>query len=136
LPSPHGTETILLVEDEPVVRAMASSMLRAQGYTILEASNGTEALTVAGSHPEQIHILVTDVVMPHMNGRMLAEHIQKITPEIKILFTSGYLDDTILHHRVLESAAFLQKPYTLVSLARKIREILDSDAEASQADRQ
>jgi two-component system, cell cycle sensor histidine kinase and response regulator CckA len=123
----RGTETILLVEDEPMVRGIAVEVLRSQGYTVLEAENGVEALTLAMAHTENIHLLLTDVVMPQMSGRLLAERLLEVRPNLKVIFVSGYTHNTIVHHGVLdEGIAFLQKPYTPAMLARKVREVLDN----------
>lgn len=123
-----GKETILLVEDEPLVRELAVRTLRKAGYEVLEAANGTEALRVSETHEGEIHLLMTDVVLPQMSGKALAEQLQAIRPEIRILYSSGYTDNTIVHHGVLEaSVAFLQKPYTPAALARKVREVLDAE---------
>jgi len=124
---PTGTETILLAEDETMLRDLAVQMLRTQGYTVLEASHGKEALRIAQAYPETIHIVVTDLIMPQMGGRALVERLQELRPGVKILYVSGYTDDALLHHGVLgEGAAFLQKPYTSGTLAREVRAILDS----------
>ncbi len=126
-PLPRGTETILLVEDEPSVRHLACSILEAQGYNVLRANNGQEGLQVARDCKDApIRLAITDVIMPQMGGRVMAEWLKATYPDIKILFTSGYTDDAIAHHGVLESGiAFLPKPYTPVMLACKVRELLD-----------
>ena len=124
---PEGTETVLLVEDEPSVRDVASHVLREQGYTVLEAGNGNEALNMVQAHSHgQIHLLLTDVVMPLMGGRELAGQIREIHPETAVLYTSGYTDDAIIRHGVLEAdTEFIEKPFTPTDLARKVRELLD-----------
>ena len=124
---PLGTETVFLVEDEPSVRSMASQVLREQGYTVLESANGVEALRVAEERAgEELHLLLTDVVMPLMGGRELADQLKGLHPETRVLYTSGYTDDAIVDHSVLGTGAdFIPKPFTPVSLARKIREVLD-----------
>jgi CheY-like chemotaxis protein len=124
---PHGMETVLLVEDEPLVRSLAARVLREQGYTVLEASNGEEALRLAHEHAaKEIHLLFTDVVMPRMSGREVAEHLVKVRPRMQVLYTSGYTEDSIFHHGVMDDGvAFLQKPFKPDDLARKVREVLD-----------
>jgi PAS domain S-box-containing protein len=122
---PAGSETVLLVEDEPAARAVAARVLRRQGYTVIEAANGEEALRVARDH-EKIHLLLTDVVMPRMGGPLLAEKLHALRSDLRVLFTSGYTDDAIIRHGARDSPlAFLQKPYTPGVLARKVREVLD-----------
>ena len=126
----RGTETILLVEDDAGVRALARGVLKSGGYTLLEASNGAEALRVAGQHNDTIHLLVSDVVMPGMSGRQLEECLSAIHPNVKTLYMSGYADNAIVHHGILEPGlAFLQKPFTPDALLRKVREALGSEQE-------
>jgi CheY-like chemotaxis protein len=127
-PLPRGTETLLVVEDEPSVRSLACGVLKAQGYKVLSASNGQEALHTACEHKgAPIRLVVTDVIMPRMGGRMMAECLKTTYHDLKILFTSGYTDDTITHHGVLDAGVeFLTKPYTPATLARKVREVLDN----------
>lgn len=121
-----GSETILLVEDESNVRRMVRDMLRRQGYTILEAADGHVAQRIFENCGRQIHLLLSDVVMPEIGGRQLADRLQGMNAELKVLFMSGYTDDGVIHHRVLEpGTAFLQKPFTPDALARKVREVLD-----------
>ncbi|MBF8259935.1 MAG: PAS domain S-box-containing protein, partial [Actinobacteria bacterium] len=125
-PSP-GTETILLAEDEEVVRRLAREILSGNGYKVLEAGNGREALLLSEAHRGEIHLLLTDVVMPKMSGRELTERIRLQRPDLRILYMSGYTDDAILRHGVLEDGIpFLQKPFTPEELTRKVREVLDS----------
>ena len=127
-PLPHGSETILVVEDEPAVRRIAVRLLSTQGYTLLEAENGAEAVAISANHAGTIDLLFTDVVLPGMGGREIAERVQEGRPGIKVLFTSGYTDDAILQHRLLEKdVALLQKPFSRESLTRKVREVLDAD---------
>ena len=123
----EGQETILLVEDEPMIRALACDMLRSKGYTVLEAGDGPEAVQLAKQSETPIHLLLTDVVMPGMSGGNLAERLRLLRPALKILFMSGYTDDAIVHHGVKqEGAAFLQKPFTPDGLVVKVREVLDA----------
>lgn len=122
-----GTETVLVVEDEPQVRLIATEILKANGYKVLEAYNGEEALRVAENYPDAIHLLVTDVVMPQMGGVELAKRIQDARPVIKILYVSGYTENTIVHHGVQDdTVSFQPKPYTPLALMKKVREVLDS----------
>ena len=123
----RGKETILLVEDEDQVRAVACGILKKFGYHVLEARSAGEALLLSEKHPVRIELLLTDVVMPTMNGRELAERIRLMRPGIRVLYMSGYTDNVIVHHGVLNSgAAFLQKPFTPESLARNVRQVLDA----------
>jgi CheY-like chemotaxis protein len=117
-----------LVEDETSVRELARRALLNEGYIVLEASHGEEALQVAQQHQGSIDLLVTDVVMPGgMSGRQLAEHLTLLRQETKVLYISGYTDNAIIHHGVLDAGiAFLQKPFTPSRLANKVREILDT----------
>jgi CheY-like chemotaxis protein len=132
--APHqGTETILLVEDEEGVRDLVRDILQMNGYTVLEASAGEEALRRCKEYTDVIHLVLTDVVMPLMSGRELAEHIVPLKPGIKVLYMSGYTDDTILHHGALGAdMAFLQKPFTPEALARKVREVLDGGSRSTK----
>jgi CheY-like chemotaxis protein len=137
VPAPHapaavpdlrarGGETVLLVEDEPGVRAIGKDLLEFHGYKVLEAENGVRALEVEARHKGPIHLLLTDVVMPLMGGRELAERLSSRRPETRILFVSGFTDDTVVRHGVLdEGVAFLQKPFTLESLSRTVRQVLE-----------
>jgi PAS domain S-box-containing protein len=123
--SARGTETILFVEDEHSVRELVRDYLVGAGYCMLEASDGIQALKVAASHPGPIHLLITDVVMPHLSGPELATKLSSERPGLKVLFISGYTDDTVFRHGVLEGGvAFLQKPFNLKALSQKIREVL------------
>jgi PAS domain S-box-containing protein len=121
-----GDETILLVEDQPQVRAVARAALTRHGYTVLDASRGEEALQIEQGHRGSIHLLLTDVVMPGMSGRELARRLFGRRPALRVLYTSGYTDDAIVHHEVIDSGvAFIQKPFTPVGLLRKVRDVLD-----------
>jgi signal transduction histidine kinase len=121
-----GTETILLAEDATAVRIAARQILERFGYTVLEAANGTDALSIAQNRGT-IDLLLTDVVMPEMSGRELVDRFAKLRPNTRVLFMSGYTDDAIVRHGVLRAgAAYLQKPFSPETLARKVREVLDS----------
>ena len=126
---PRGTETILLVEDDPALREMAAALLARLGYTVLSAANGLEALNVTHQRATgHIDLLFTDVVMPHMSGKELADRITALYPRTKILFTSAYTETAIVHQGVLNPGiTLLQKPFTPSALAHKVREVLDKD---------
>jgi PAS domain S-box-containing protein len=127
-----GSETILLVEDDEVVRALAARILQECGYKVLESENPEDALQVGERQKEPIDLLLTDVVLPGMSGRKVAEHLAFLRPGMKVLYMSGYTDDTIVRHGVLEADTFfLQKPFTPIALARKVREVLDADRKES-----
>jgi PAS domain S-box-containing protein len=121
-----GLETILLAEDEAGVRSLLRRVLEQNGYTVLEAENGTEALQLCAKHPEPIHLLVTDLVMPKMNGRELAERMAQIRPNLQVLYMSGYTDDAIIRQGIQElGTAFLQKPFNPAAFLEKVRQRLD-----------
>jgi response regulator RpfG family c-di-GMP phosphodiesterase len=125
----RGTETVLLVEDEDGVRKFTRQILEMQGYRVLEARNGKEAIELEQTVAATIHLLLTDVVMPDMNGRQLAESILPRRQGLKVLYMSGYTDDAIVRQGVMDAShAFLQKPYSLLSFARKVREVLDGQS--------
>jgi CheY-like chemotaxis protein len=115
----------LLVEDAQPLRALAHELLEGSGYTVLEAANGADAIRLAAQHQGPIHLLLTDVVMPGMDGPKVAAYMTRIYPGIKVLYASGYTDDAIVHHGVLDSGvALLQKPFTRAALTSKVREVL------------
>jgi two-component system cell cycle sensor histidine kinase/response regulator CckA len=121
-----GSETVLVVEDVAAVRAVACEMLGRHGYRVLEAPDGETALRLVAKHQGEIHLLLTDVVMPDVSGRELADKVAAVRPGVRVLFMSGYTDDAVVRHGVLqEGIAFLQKPFTPDTLARKVREVLD-----------
>jgi CheY-like chemotaxis protein len=124
---PHGTETILLVEDDPALREMAATLLTRLGYTVLAAGNGVEALGLKNERGTgHIDLLFTDIVMPHMSGTELADRVRALYPYTKILFTSAYTENAIVHQGVVgKGVLLLQKPFTPSALARKVREVLD-----------
>jgi len=125
----RGSETILLVEDDPQLRQLSSSVLAHCGYKVLAASGPEEGLAICKENHRDIRLLVTDVVMPKMNGRQLAEQILLVSPNIKVLYISGYTSNAIVHYGVLDAGLwFLPKPFTLSALIAKVREVLDSPA--------
>lgn len=131
--SPRGTEKVLLVEDEVEVLRLSSSLLTALGYSVLSAGSGAEALQIAAACAEPVQLLVTDVVMPGMGGRDVAERIRRLHPDVRVLFVSGYADDAVVRHGVLiKGMNFLQKPFSGISLAFKVREVLDSEHQVIQ----
>jgi hypothetical protein len=132
----RGTETILLVEDDPQLRQLSSSVLAHCGYKVLAASSPEEGLEVCRANHQEIRLLVTDVVMPRMNGRQLAEQVLKISPQTRVLYISGYTNNAIVHYGVLDPGLwFLPKPFTLSALIAKVREVLDASATAPQGER-
>jgi PAS domain S-box-containing protein len=125
-PSVRGSETILLVEDEEGVRELVAETLQSQGYRVIEAPHGGHALEICEQHQGRIDLMLTDVVMPQMSGRELAERVRPLRPDMKVMFVSGYTDISIVHHGILEAnAPFLPKPFTPDALARKVREVLN-----------
>jgi two-component system cell cycle sensor histidine kinase/response regulator CckA len=127
-PVARGSETILLVEDEPDVRELAAEILRDRGYAVLEAESPDHAMRVAEGHQQPIHLLFTDVVMPGSSGRDLADRLGPLRPAMKVLYMSGYTDHAIVHHGVLDpSVAYIAKPFTPDAVIRKVREVLDEE---------
>jgi CheY-like chemotaxis protein len=123
---PGGQETLLIVEDDEAVRALTRAVLRGRSYEVIEAVDADEALRLVAQNPKPIALLVTDVVMPGMSGRELASRLTTLRPELKVLYVSGYTDDAVVRHGLLEAEiSFLQKPFTPDALARKVREVLD-----------
>lgn len=130
--APRGVETVLLVEDEEGVRALGARILERHGYTVLEARNGRDALSVASQHNGAIDLLLTDVVMPEMGGKQLAEALVSRDASLRVLFISGYTDGDISRRGDLDpNTAFLQKPFTARGLLGRVREVLDGDAVAA-----
>ncbi len=131
---PRGTETILLVEDDPAVRALANNILHDKGYAVLAPQHPAEAEQICTQHTQPIHLLLTDLIMPGMSGRELARRAVALRPHIKVLYMSGYTDDALIHREVFENRfAFVQKPFTPVELETKVREVLDSVQPSTQA---
>jgi CheY-like chemotaxis protein len=132
-PSPvGGSETVLLVEDEEPVRSVTTLLLEALGYRVLQAENGQDALRLFEANREKIDLLMADVVMPDLSGREVAEALQAMDPHLKVLFQSGYTDDTVVRRGILRAeVAFLKKPFSLDDLARKVREALDRPPNSS-----
>lgn len=126
--APHGNETILLVEDEAQVRQIAQQILLSLGYHVITAENGEHALSIAAAYPDDINLMITDVVMPQMGGRELAERLSPLRQHLRVVFMSGYTDDAIVRHGLMDDRLeFIQKPFTADALARKVRASLDAD---------
>ncbi len=122
----RGNETVLLVEDERQLRELFQIVLQENGYNVLAASDGTEAILLSERHPGALHLLISDVVMPQVGGREVAERMAAMRPNMKVLFMSGYTDDAVMRDGILDTEAnFLQKPFTPSALAKKVREVLD-----------
>ena len=127
-PVPPGDETVLLVEDEPEVRDLAREILEASGYTVLQACDPQDAVLIAERHAGPIRLLLTDVIMPRQSGRALAERLRPLRPELQVLYMSGYTNEAIVRHGVLEpDTMFIQKPFTPAALGHKVRDALDRD---------
>jgi CheY-like chemotaxis protein len=133
--APGGDETILLVEDDKEVASLARLILQTKGYRVMSAGSGEDALALCAKLPGAIDLVLTDVILPGMNGRALADRLHAtLGPDLKVLFMSGYTEDAIVHHGVLKSdIAFLPKPFTPNELARKIRDVLDAEPDATKA---
>jgi len=132
--TPHGCETILLVEDEPAVRQSEREFLLLNGYLVLEASDGEDALHLVSGFNGPIHLMISDVVMPRIGGAKLAERLRSLKPDLKVLFVSGYAEATVLRQGGIDlSTGFLQKPFSLKTLARKIREVIEVDSSSKAA---
>jgi CheY-like chemotaxis protein len=131
----RGTETVLLVEDSDTVRKLARKLLEEDGYTVLEASGGDDGWQISEQHNGPIDLLLTDVVMPGTSGREIAQRLAARRPQMRVLYMSGYTDDAIVRHRVLDATApFIQKPFTRAALIRKVREVLDApETQATEA---
>ncbi len=130
-PVSSGTETLLLVEDEDALRQASAEFLALRGYTVLQAKDGLDALSIAKNHRDTIDLAVTDVVMPRVSGGQLAKELAKVRPETRVLFMSGYTGQTVIDHKVIDvESNFLQKPFTLNQLAGKVRAVLDRDPSA------
>jgi two-component system cell cycle sensor histidine kinase/response regulator CckA len=124
-----GSETILLVEDQEDGRGFAKTALMSNGYHVIDAANGAEAIGLSAGHPGPIHMMITDIVMPGMNGRELADHLQAQRPDMKILFMSGYTADVIVQRGIIDSMeGFLAKPFSPIALTATIREVLGRHA--------
>jgi two-component system cell cycle sensor histidine kinase/response regulator CckA len=119
-------ETILIVDDEADIRALARDILEGRGYTVLEAGDGADALLIAGLYPEPIHLVLTDVIMPTLSGPDMAEDLKAVRPDTKVVFMSGYTTEVMGQYGVMRSGApFLAKPFSPDALVRKLREVLD-----------
>ena len=125
---PQGTETILVVEDNRMVRGLTVDILKSKGYTVLDAEAGWEALGVCEKEKNPIDLILTDVVMPHMSGPELIEWLRKVRADFKVLYMTGYTDETIVQHGILEKGVnLIHKPFTIEKLERKVREVLDKN---------
>jgi DNA-binding NtrC family response regulator len=124
----RGSETVLIAEDEPDLRELTRMFLQEHGYKVIDAASAEQALKIADALSEPIHLLLTDVIMPGMSGRQLAERIQDRRPQTKIIYMTGYTDDMIVQHKVLEPGVnMLQKPFTRLDLVQKVRSTLDGE---------
>jgi CheY-like chemotaxis protein len=122
-----GTETILVVEDDDAVRKLVHRALVDHGYTVLDAISAREAVTFCERHKGLIHLMISDVILPQMSGRELAKRVQELRPKMRVIFMSGYADDAVAHHGILEAGhVFVEKPFVPAAMVRKVREILTS----------
>src|SRR5437773_2747947 len=122
--APTGSETVLLVEDEPALRTLIHEILRGAGYRILQGATPDEALAVAAAHPGPIHLVLTDVILPSMSGRQMADALRAVRPQTRVVFMSGYSDDAISHHGILKPGTqFMEKPCTCGGLLLCVREL-------------
>jgi len=129
--APRGDETVLLVEDEPGVRDLAREILEGSGYSVLQACDAQEAVFMAERHVGPIHLLLTDVIMPRQSGRALVERLRPLRPEMQVLYMSGYTNDTIVRHGVLDpDTLFIQKPFSPAALGHKVRAAIDAVSRA------
>jgi two-component system cell cycle sensor histidine kinase/response regulator CckA len=136
MPRATGSETILLVDDEPLVRGLARDVLAPLGYNLLDAEGGPEALRICGAHPGPIHLLLADVSMPGMNGRVVSERARQLRPGLRVIYMSGYCGGVIDSREVLEPGEeFIVKPFTGIALASKVRELLGPTGDAGDAAR-
>ena len=125
--SAGGSETVVVVEDDPSVRELVRIMLGDCGYAVLAAADADEAMTLCGEHPGGVQLLLTDVVMPDVGGRVLAERLSALFPQLRVLFMSGYSDEAVFRHGIIRpGTAFIEKPFSQAALARKVREVLDA----------
>ena len=132
--APRGSETILLVEDEDMVRRLVRETLEREGYRLLDASGPGEAQKICHNYKGAIHLMITDVIMPKLNGRELAERVAVIRPDMRVLFMSGYTDNAVVASGILkEDRWFLQKPFTPAALARKVRQVLEAGGKSRHA---
>ncbi|MGH7476051.1 MAG: response regulator [Longimicrobiales bacterium] len=135
LKAPTGTETVLVVEDEPSVRSIACRVLRRQGYNVLVASHGADALHVAHEYEGPIDLVITDVVMPELSGAKLVQRLLSERPGIRVLYMSGYPEETVMRHGVAGmDTGFMEKPFSPYDLARRVRQALDMPEAAEQSD--
>jgi len=129
---PQGNETILVVEDDGSVRKIVVDLLRVQGYKVLEATGGKEALIIFEKEKNPIHLILTDIVMPQMNGPQVIERLRQVRKDFKVLYMTGYTDEAIVQHGVVDKTInLIHKPFTIQKLARKVREILDKKSASS-----